>query len=215
MAATRTRSRARSAATTAAATVPTRGQARQDAILTAAAELVVQVGYERVTVDAIAARAHASKATMYRLWPTKGALIAAALRRQAEGPGEVDIANTGSLRDDLLLQVAGIARSVTGDGGPSLVNLIEAVRTDAEFRDLVRTQIAAASTQAGKALQSHAAARGEGEGTLDIPAALQVAVAQLLTTALLTGTSPTLKQQHRLVDDILLPLVTPRPATSP
>ncbi|MEO5851181.1 MAG: TetR/AcrR family transcriptional regulator [Nocardioides sp.] len=188
-------------------TSPTRGQARQDAILDAAAELVVELGYERVTVDAIAARAHASKATMYRLWPTKGALIAAALRRRAQGPGDVEIANTGTLRGDLLFQVAGIANSVTGDGGPSLVNLIEAVRTDADFRDLVRTQIEAASAQAGTALRAQAADRGEGEGALDIPSALGVAVAQLLTTALLTGASPTAEQQHRLVDDILLPLV--------
>jgi AcrR family transcriptional regulator len=200
------------------ATPATRGQARQDAILTAAAELVVEVGYERVTVDAIAARARASKATMYRLWPTKGALIAAALRRQAEGPGDVEIADTGSLRGDLLAQVAAIAKSVTGNGGPSLVNLIEAVRTDADFRDLVRTQIEAASAQAGEALRSQAAARGEeggtDEGSLDIPSALGVAVAQLLTTALLTGASPTTEQQHGLVDDVLLPLITPRPTSS-
>ncbi len=202
MAATKPRRRGRNAA------VQTRGQARQDAILTAAAELVVQVGYERVTVDAIAARAHASKATMYRLWPTKGALIAAALRRQAEGSGESDIADTGTLRGDLLVQVAEIARSVSGDGGPSLVNLIEAIRIHAEFRDLVRTQIEAASTNIGHTLRSQAAARGEGEGTLSIPAALQVAVAQMLTTTLLTGHSPTVEEQHRLVDDILLPLVT-------
>lgn len=197
------------------ATAPTRGQARQDAILGAAAELVVELGYERVTVDAIAARAHASKATMYRLWPTKGALIAAALRRRAQGPGDVDIADTGTLRGDLLFQVAGIAHSVTGDGGPSLVNLIEAVRTDADFRDLVRTQIEAASGQAGAALRAQAAERGEGEGTLDIASALGIAVAQLLTTALLTGTSPAPEQQHRLVDDILLPLVLPRDPGTP
>jgi len=106
-------------------TSPTRGQARQDAILDAAAGLVVELGYERVTVDAIAAR-------------------------RAQGPGDVEIADTGTLRGDLLFQVVGIANSVTGDGGPSLVNLIEAIRTDADFRDLVRTQIEAASAQAGR-----------------------------------------------------------------
>jgi AcrR family transcriptional regulator len=187
----------------------TRGQARQDAILTAAAELVVELGYERVTVDAIAARAHASKATMYRSWPTKGALIAAALRRQAEGPGEIVVADTGTMRGDLLIQVAAIAKSVTGDGGPSLVNLIEAVRTDPQFRDLVRAQIESASKAVGTTLRSQAAARGEAEGSLDVGTALGVAVAQLLTNALLSGASPTKAQQRRLVDDILMPLVTP------
>ena len=191
---------------------PSRGQARRDAILVAAAELVVELGYERVTLDAIAARAHASKATMYRLWPNKSALIAAALRHRAQGPGDVEIANTGTLRGDLLFQVAGITHAMTGDEGPSLVNLIEAVRTDAQFRDLVRTQIEAASAQAGASLRAQAAERGEPEGEIDIASALGVAVAQVLTTALLTGSAPTDEQQRRLVDDILLPLLAPRGA---
>jgi AcrR family transcriptional regulator len=191
---------------------PNRGQARRDAILAAAAELVVELGYERVTLDAIAARAHASKATMYKLWPNKGALIAAALRERAQGPGDVEVADTGTLRGDLLFQVAGITHAMTGTEGPSLVNLIEAIRTDPQFRDLVRNQIEAASAQAGASLRAQAAERGEAEGPIDIAAALGVAVAQLLTTALLTGSVPTEEQQRRLVDDILLPLVAPRRA---
>ena len=109
----------------------TRGPARELAILTAAAALVTEIGYERVTLDAIAARAHASKATMYRKWPGKAELIADALRRRADG-GVTEPADTGSLRGDLLLTVSAIAATFSaGDGGPSLLVLAEAIRQDA------------------------------------------------------------------------------------
>ena len=48
-----------------------RGSPRTQAIFAAALDLVAELGYDRVTVDAIAARAHASKATIYRRWPEK------------------------------------------------------------------------------------------------------------------------------------------------
>jgi AcrR family transcriptional regulator len=51
-----------------AALVP-RGAARIQAIFAATLELIAELGYERMTMDAIATRAHASKATMYRRWP--------------------------------------------------------------------------------------------------------------------------------------------------
>src|SRR5271165_3463260 len=102
--------------------------AREQAILAAAAELVAEIGYERVTVDAIAARARASKATMYRKWPGKAELVADALRRQAEGQS-AELPDTGSARGDLLWIVRSIALTFTSaDGGPSLVSLVEAIR---------------------------------------------------------------------------------------
>ena len=92
-----------------------RGVGREDAILAAAAELVTEIGYERVTVDAIAVRARSSKATMYRRWAGKAELVAEALRRSAEG-ADTTPPDTGTVRGDLLDAVAGITRAVTGTG---------------------------------------------------------------------------------------------------
>lgn len=50
---------------------PARGEAREDAILTAALELLAETGYADMSMDAIAARARSSKATIYRRWPGK------------------------------------------------------------------------------------------------------------------------------------------------
>jgi AcrR family transcriptional regulator len=61
----------------------TRGAAREEAILLATLELLGEAGYDRMTMDAVAARARASKATIYRRWPDKAGLVVAAVRRHA------------------------------------------------------------------------------------------------------------------------------------
>jgi AcrR family transcriptional regulator len=63
-------------------------------------ELLQEHGYERLTVEAVATAACASKATIYRRWPTKAELVLAAF---AEGTRQVAIdPDTGTLRGDLL-----------------------------------------------------------------------------------------------------------------
>jgi len=57
-----------------------RDASRDTAILEAALALVGELGYDRVSMDAVAARARASKATIYRRWSSKGALVSAAVR---------------------------------------------------------------------------------------------------------------------------------------
>jgi AcrR family transcriptional regulator len=52
-----------------------RNQRSRQAILIATADLLGQVGYTKLTVEAIAARAGAGKQTIYRWWPDKGALV--------------------------------------------------------------------------------------------------------------------------------------------
>src|ERR1700742_756538 len=74
---------------------------RREAILRAAITLVAEVGYDRMTVEALAARAGVSKPTIYRRWPGgKPEIVADAIRsKHADGDHTPD---TGSLRGDLL-----------------------------------------------------------------------------------------------------------------
>jgi AcrR family transcriptional regulator len=184
--------------------------AREQAILAAAAELVVEVGYERVTVDAIAARAHASKSTMYRKWPGKAELVADALRRQAEGSA-TELPDTGSLRSDLLLTVRSIAQTFTGgDAGPSLLSLVEAIRADPVLRDIIRSQIDERSGHDGALICTRATSRGESVDADRGPAVIGLALAHLFLRTLLGGEPPSDDEQQSLVDQILLPLLNTR-----
>jgi len=73
---------------------------RDEALRQAALELVAEVGYDRLTIDAVAARARAGKATVYRRWPSKAALVADAFA--ADAFKGLVVPDTGSLRSDLL-----------------------------------------------------------------------------------------------------------------
>lgn len=183
-----------------------RGQARSDAILDAALELVREVGYSRVTTDAIAARASASKMTLYRKWPTKAALIADALRRQSEGP-RPDAADTGSLRSDLVATLDGILESLRGDQRPSLLDLAEPMRADPELRDLIRQQLDDRSTADGTAIATRAAGRGDKVDPSRGPAAVSLSVAYLFTFMLLHGGPPSPAERATFVDTVLLPML--------
>lgn len=187
-----------------------RGEARTVAILDAALELVGELGYERVTMDGIAARARASKTTMYRRWPTKAELVADALRRHAQGDAPA-VPDSGTLRGDLLATVAEIAETLTGDRGPSLIGLIEAIRDDATLREHVASQVRERSHQVGREICARAATRGEPVHTDRAEAVLDLAFARLFTATLFDGGRPSLEEQRTLVDTILLPLLTTAP----
>ncbi|GAA2466341.1 TetR/AcrR family transcriptional regulator [Winogradskya humida] len=185
---------------------PSRGPAREQAILNAAVELVAEIGYERVTVDAIAARARASKATMYRKWPGKAELVADALRRHAEG-GVTELPDTGSLRGDLVAVVSAIAATFDGsDGGPSLLALVEAIRADPALRDIVRGQIDERSRQDGETICRRAVTRGEAVDEARGPTVVGLTVAHLFLRTMLGGAPPAPDEQQAFVDQILLPL---------
>ena len=180
---------------------------REQAILIATAELVAEVGYEQVTVDAIAARAHASKSTMYRKWPSKAELVADALRRQAEVRATA-LPDTGSVRGDLLELVRNIAATFTAnDAGPSLLSLAGALRADPVLRDTVRSQIDERSAEQAALICGRAISRGEPVAADRAATVVGLALAQLFLRTLLGGGPPGSDERQHLVDDVLLPLL--------
>jgi len=72
-------------------------------LYTAVLDLLREVGYDALTMDAVAARTHSSKATLYRQWGGKAELVAHAMRHMK--PGSVADVDTGSLRGDLVALV--------------------------------------------------------------------------------------------------------------
>lgn len=187
---------------------PLRGAAREQAILDAAMELIGEVGYEKVTVDAIAARAKASKTTMYRRWAGKSELVADALRRQAQG-AEPAVPDTGTLRGDLLATVRAIAQTLVGAPGPSLIGLLEAIRDDAMLRELIASQVRERSHEVGRIICMRSKTRGDTVRVDRSEQVLDVAFARIFTDTLFQGGIPDSAVREQLVDEILIPLLRP------
>ena len=80
-----------------------RDASRDAAILDAAIAILAETGYERMTMDMVAVRAKAGKATVYRRWPSKGEMVVEAVARMKRSLVDLDqLADTGTLRGDLL-----------------------------------------------------------------------------------------------------------------
>lgn len=79
---------------------------REAELYEAVLDLLRECGYEGLTMDAVAARTHSSKATLYRQWKGKPELVVSALRHNK--PVRLERVNTGTLRGDLLELASGV-----------------------------------------------------------------------------------------------------------
>lgn len=109
---------------------PTRRNERcRRAILVAAIALISELGYDRVSIEAIARRAGVGKQTIYRWWPSKGAVALEALDDSLATV--VDFRDTGDLVDDLRHHMTGVTQLLTStEIGPVIQGLIAAAQSD-------------------------------------------------------------------------------------
>jgi AcrR family transcriptional regulator len=183
-----------------------RGEVREEAILDAALELVAEAGFERASVGAIAERAGASKATIYRRWPGKSELVADAIRRRAR-PARPVMPDTGTLRGDLLAVAESIHQVMTSELGLVLFGLLVAMRTDPVLADLVQAQMTPRMLPPDNPV-SRAVARGELRPGADPSLVPRVAVPVINANLMVTGGRLSESFLPALVDDILIPLLT-------
>jgi len=178
---------------------------REDEILDATVELLVEVGYDRLTMDAVAKRARASKATLYRRWETKASLVAEALVRAKTSPN-VEEHDTGSLRGDLVATFCG-HEGIGGAATGILGAVVTAVSTDPEFARLFREQYIAPKFAVSKAIYERAQERGEISTDVDIDMIAPALAGILLHRAFLLGEPIDDATIRRVVDHVILPAV--------
>lgn len=106
--------------------------ARADrAILEATIELLVEVGYGGMSVEAVAARAQVGKATIYRRWASKKALVSEALRQLSD---DVRMPDTGNTREDLIALLLDFRRVTSASYiGPMVGRIVSAAISNPEF----------------------------------------------------------------------------------
>jgi AcrR family transcriptional regulator len=156
--------------------VPRRGRPRSEAsrqaILQAASELMIERGLSSISMDALAQRAGASKATIYRWWPSKELLALDALFSEwAPADGH----DTGSLEGDLLALIRPWARQLAAKPyGRVVAALIMKAQNDPEFAELYRARFIEPRRDGARALFARAIERGEIPADTDIEVVLDV-----------------------------------------
>jgi AcrR family transcriptional regulator len=197
---------------TAAEAVAVRGRprdpARDAAILDAALKLIAEIGYERMTIDALAARAGVSKPTIYRRWPGgKPELTVAAMRAFQEQ--RAPLPDTGSLRSDLAAAIGQMCAEKRKQAGLT-AGLSTQLRSDHELLVLVREHLIDGERARMRPILKRAEARGEipDAGAVS-PLFIDVALSMLHTRLGLSDEPVDDTFVTELVDHILLPILVP------
>jgi AcrR family transcriptional regulator len=184
-----------------------RSQRAHRAILQAAAGLLLDRGLAEVSMDAVAARAGVSKATIYRWWPTKETLALDALYHEWETvspPRE-----TGSLRGDLLsLLLPWALLAARRPYGRVIAALATEARTDPAFAEQYLARFVEPRREQGRAIFHRAIERGEIPASTKIEVALDLLYGPIYHR-LLHGHAPLTERFVRDVIDIALDGIRP------
>jgi AcrR family transcriptional regulator len=179
--------------------------AREAQLLAVTLRLLQEHGYDRLTVDAVACAARASKATVYRRWPSKAELVLAAF---IEGVRAVAVApHTGSLRDDLLAMGALICEQARLHGPTVRAVLTEMSRNPA-LSDALQYQFVQQRKELMKEVLSEAVTRGDIDAEVISDELWDVLPGYLVFRSLLPGRPPTGETVQALVDEVLMPSLT-------
>ena len=108
-----------------------RSEESRQAILRSTLKLLKETGFPQLSIEAIAADADVSKATVYRWWPTKAALVADAFSASADE--ELRFPNTGSVRRDISVQMRRVVRVFRSERGKVVAALLGGGQSDPEL----------------------------------------------------------------------------------
>lgn len=180
------------------------GAAREAELLASVLEVLRETGYERLTVDAVAARARASKQTLYRRWPSKAELVVAAfVNGVSAAPGVPD---TGSVRDDLLALMDGLLEELT-TLGDVIAGLLGELRRNADLAQAMEQHYISARRRAVLTVFERARARGEVSKEADVDLLWQAGPAIVFFRALVSREPVDRDLTRRIVDRLVLPLL--------
>ncbi|MEO7557098.1 MAG: TetR-like C-terminal domain-containing protein [Acidimicrobiales bacterium] len=169
-------------------------------ILEATIDLVAEVGFGGLTVDAVAARAAVGKATIYRRWASKAELVYAAMEATHE---EWVPPDTGSLRADLVAVFDHLAEHVVETrGGRAIPALVAGAEINAELAELVHRFVAERRARTCLVFD-RARARGEIGDEFDVELAIDMTCAPVFYRRLLSGAPLAPGDGERVVDMLL------------
>lgn len=183
-----------------------RAATRRQAILDAALALLMEVGYDRMSMDALAERAHAGKATIYRHWTGKAEVVVEAIRcRKCDDFSAPP--DTGSIRGDLLAALNHSRESFSEEDSSLLIGMVSAMHHDQELADLMRRQILEAKQGLYDEIVARAARRGEPVSMHGAQVANEVSSALFFNRVAMGGGEIDSEFILHMVDDVIMPLL--------
>jgi AcrR family transcriptional regulator len=149
-----------------------RSERAHRAILQAANELLEKEGFAAVTVEAIAERAGVSKATIYRWWPNRAAVVMDGFLSIVAS--EVPFPHTGHAREDIRIHMRRLAEAFSGNLGSTVAALIAEGQADPELAEALRSRWLSVRRMEAREILELGIERGELREDLDPEVAVDV-----------------------------------------
>jgi AcrR family transcriptional regulator len=183
---------------------------REQEILDATLVVLAEVGYDRLTMDAVATKAKASKATLYRRWNNKVSLVIEALHSSKDTP---ELPDTGTLRGDLMGAFCGLGGLVDPNTVSTFASVLTAISRDADFAEAFRRDVIGPKIALSRQIWERARDRGEVRDDIDITLLEPALAGIVLHRVFIMGEQPDADLITRVIDQIILPAATRAPAS--
>ena len=182
-----------------------------EAIVQATCELLGEVGYERMSIEAVASRAGVGKQTVYRWWPSKGVLVAEAVLTGHLRLRTAPLDDTGDLRSDLGVWLGELTAALSDDRTASLVRATAAAAADDEHAAAqLYERFTGPAHQAVVARLTAAVAVGHVRPDADLAAAADALTGALVYRVLTRQDAVTPQRSRGLLDVVLSGLAPER-----
>lgn len=182
-----------------------RDKSRDVAIENAAVEILREVGYEHLTIEAVAARAQVSKATIYRRWKNKAALVADSVHHYAFC--KAPTIDTGTLRGDLIEVLVEKVKTMKSADGQLIAGLMCMARTDEDLSEVLTERLSGYASAAHAAIFDRAIERGEIPADAKRELVIQLVPAIIGFRIFMARENINRKFIENFVDDVLLPVL--------
>lgn len=183
-----------------------RGEQLENAIFDAVLGELAEVGYDRLTMEAVAARAGTGKGALYRRWPSRESMVLAALRGRL--PSLDEQPDTGSVRGDLLGQLQCMADTMRTPAGMAMWGILGNPQSSSAIVHAVHAAVIEPYQQVMLTILRRGVERGEVRAGAVTRLVAEVGPVMIRQHYFAAG-PPTGPAVRAIVDQVVLPILRP------
>jgi AcrR family transcriptional regulator len=189
---------------------------RDPAIMDAALEVLAESGYDGMTIDMVAARAKAGKATLYRRWPSKAELVIDAVSCMKNAQiASADLPDTGTLRGDLVAMVKAPSIKEGETKLKVMAGVVSMLSKNPELADVVNRAIVEPRASVNRVFFRRAIDRGEISPNCDVETLALISPSMAAYRVLILRKAITREFLISLIDGVIIPAVGLSPPNAP
>jgi AcrR family transcriptional regulator len=182
-------------------------------ILDATLDVLAEEGFDGMTIDMVAARAKAGKATLYRRWPSKTELVIDAVACMKNKDIDfADLPDTGTLRGDLVAMIKPPTLREADKKLRVMSGLVSLLARNPELAEAARLAVVAPRAEINRRMLQRAIDRGEISADIDIPTVANISPSMVTYRTIMLGKPVDRDFLIGIIDRVILPAVGLSPA---